>query len=182
MRKIPTYQHNGDRRRDYSAQTLEHLANTGVVLVERNGEGEITIARFLAKTRAERPRASIPTGTYYSFEDILPDTGHRAWTHKNLEADAARLLRNEKQEVETLLKRIFRAVPLSCIQHQDMGTISKLAASVSVGSKKLLLEAERILAEKGLRKTAKRIRQAEERRVLRKARKQANVMLCHSNN
>lgn len=142
MQKIPTYRANGERRRDYSREAVEKLEAAGRVIVERDPAGMIVAAQFRPEERPPvAPRLSIPTGTYYSYEEMVPAAGHAIWQHKDLKRDAAHLVGGV--EVDDFLRRIFRAVPLSCMEQPVASGTAAVAEAVCLGPRKRELDRKR---------------------------------------
>lgn len=167
--KIPAFRSSGQRRRDYSVEAILKLEAQGKVLVERNEQGEPTAAQFLPEPEKQyRPRiqTSIPTGTYYSFEEQVADTGYYVWTHKDLRRDAGKLVGQEAADMDLFLACLFRSVPLECMSPAP-GTVPAsraLAEAIRKGPAKERLERARRKQEKAaLRKQARKQRRLERR-------------------
>lgn len=118
---IRTYSSDGLRLRDYSESAIEKLAALGRVIVTfrvlASGERRMACATFCPQN-GSRIRASAHMGQTYSFREKLPN-GSRAWKHADLLSPASiRKLAGkplELEEIDLYLRRVFRAVPLSCL-------------------------------------------------------------------
>jgi hypothetical protein len=139
---IPTYSADGTRLRDYSSAAVERLCNRGAMVVERNKRGRIVAATFRPDkadrhSRSNPVRASIPVGTYYSYEESIADK-YYVWQHRELvEARELRQLFGDGVEREAFLRTVFLAVPVSCLRPSDRPTRAVRAAlECSVGTRK----------------------------------------------
>lgn len=158
--KIPTFRPNGTPGRDYSPEAIVKLEAAGRVLVERDASGFIEAAQFLPKPDPKpTQRNTIPTGTYYSYEELIVAAGHKAWAHKDLVEDAEKLVGEEKRDVEDFLLGVFRATQLSCMSAGDGSPAVELARVVSIGTRKHATDAQKQREEKR-RRRAERRRQA----------------------
>lgn len=156
--RIPTYRASGEQRRDYSPEALEKLEAAGRVLIERDEQGRMIAAQFKPKPDPKPTvRLSIPTGTYYSFEEFV-GSGYYAWAHKDLSRDAAELVGREAAEVDAFLQRIFRSVPLSCMASTEAaGAAAQTADAVRLGPHKRKLAIEERREARKRRKKAERL-------------------------
>ena len=116
---VPTYAADGRRLRSYSLSAIERLHKMSMVAVRRNRYGKIVAAFFRHSDGANPILCSAHTGTRYSdLVRVGPDT--RAWQlrgfiqRQDLEAVLGEKLAT-KEELDLYVRRIFRAVPLSCI-------------------------------------------------------------------
>lgn len=157
--------------RNYSPEAIAQLEQERRVIVRRNPEsGEIEAAQFLPQTDFKPTvRNSIPTGTYYSCEELVEAAGHKAWKLKDLVKDATKLVGQEKRDVDTFLLGIFRATQLSCMTPDAEPTkAARSAEALSLGPQKFEV------VSRGRRQEKKRQRK-EQRRQTRLARKRAKT-------
>jgi hypothetical protein len=141
------------------------MERTGMVALERNPQGRIVSMTFLPESADRHSslnpvRRSIPTGGYYSFEELI-DERFWVWSHRSLisRSELREILgpglEDERQSAEDFLKTVFRAVPLSILRKIELShtPASRAAVSCSVGPSR----------EKALRRAWK---QPKKRRVL----------------
>ena len=103
---VPAYSSDGQRLRNYSLASVEQLlAQTPArCAVKRSKTGRITSVQ-LFPLPANSPALG---GQRYSFPEQVSESGRKAWRH-------VPLLTPREEEAELFLQKIFRAVPLSCL-------------------------------------------------------------------
>jgi hypothetical protein len=165
--RIPAYNANGLRRREYSLEAIERLEASGKVIVERDEAGQPIAAQFRPRPEP-RPRQTntISTGTYYSYEELVVDAGHYVWTHKDLKRDAAKLVGAEVRDVNEFLRQIFFAVPSSCMAVPKSHAI---ASAISLGPKKQRASADERRAQRKAARKARRREKAKSKKALSQA-------------
>lgn len=109
---VPTFSSDGKRLRNYSRVVLEKMAASGRVAVERNRADLIVCATMRPSDGANPILKSAHMGQSYSFEQILPSSGHRVWSHKEL-VDTRDLKASEANAAQAFVRKLFLAVPLS---------------------------------------------------------------------
>ncbi len=168
VRMIRTYAADGSRRRDYSATACERMAKLGMVALQKNRYGEPISATFLPEAKDSQSslnplRRSIPTGVYYSFEELVAER-FWVWTHRPLISRAelremlGPALQDERIAAEDFLKTVFLAVPLSLFEKRKPSRTpaSRAAVACSVGE----------IREKALQRNWKRPKRRKQPRVL----------------
>ena len=119
-----------------------------MMVLERNRHEKVVCATFRPEaqdsfTRRNPMRMAIPTGTYYSREEMIEN--HWVWQHRPLitlnELTQVMGERAESEDIETFVQTVSRAVSLSCIHGPDPGkqdAAAKAAVRCSLGHAKLL--------------------------------------------
>ncbi len=131
--RIPTFAADGRRLRNYSVESVERLSNLHLITVVRAGrKGAIVSAHFRSPGGASAIKRTAHLGQKYSYLARIGQS--RLWQHqpllqrtdrRQLEADTA----DDRAAAELYIRGIFRAVPLSCLQHQP-GTSTHPGAKV----------------------------------------------------
>lgn len=123
--KIPAYApDNQTRRRSYSLEAIERFLALDLVVAIRGRKGKILRVYFREADGGNPLRTSAHMGQAYSYEHHLP-SGRSVWKHRKLvrdERDLAALFGeppDDPVEADLFVRAIFRAVPLSCIQHEQ---------------------------------------------------------------
>lgn len=118
---VPTYAVDGRRLRSYTLEAIERLLQMDLVAVQRNRAGRIVTAHFRDGEGANPIRATAHLGTKYSFNQHLP-SGRTAWKYRALMRDERALaaslgeIADDPVDADLFIRRVFRAVPLSCIK------------------------------------------------------------------
>ena len=116
MSTVPAYSASGRRVRNYSLAAVETLLAEKRCSVKRTKTGRITSVQLFPLTSGTAAadektplRKTIHVGQRYSHRQQVDEAGHRTWRH-------VPLLTPRTEEAELFLMKIFRAVPLSCLE------------------------------------------------------------------
>ena len=128
---VPTYDSNGVRLRNYSLAAIEQLLRTKRCAVKRSAKtGRITSAQLFplpqnssAVGGKDKLRKNWTKGQSYSYPEQVDQSGRKAWRF-------VELLTPRAEESELFLMKVFRAVPLSCMEPEEVDEIKNHPAAV----------------------------------------------------
>lgn len=111
---IRTFDSAGNPWHGATMHAIQRWLEEDRIVVVRNTKGRITSAHFRDRVNGETPlRHSAAGGTRYSFHNWNKEGTIRSWRHK----DKPRIPGLPESQLDSFLRGIFHAVPLSTAKH-----------------------------------------------------------------